>query len=305
MADVELIAPALLVDEGLSSEGIDQVLVHPIVLLQILDHHTRRPHENGRVIGTLLGQRYGNTVELTNCFAVPHAESGDDVAIGKDYNKTMLNLHLRMNRKETVVGWYASASSDDDGSNLIRDTSSLIHEFYATEAEEGDPIHLLVDTRLRDERVPLKAYRNSQLFLQNDHVGNMFHEIKVALKHTEAEAICMHELIAADKEIVGKEKDEKRGLVEAMEQLNAFLDNTLTYVNDVVDGKVKADAHMGRKIADSLSTIPSLNGDVADGLFHDSLQDLLTVSYLSNITRTQLAISEKLNASLGAAPSKN
>jgi hypothetical protein len=65
-------------------------------------------------------------VEVTNCFAVPHAERGDEVAIGKDFNKQMLSLHLRANRKEQVVGWYASCAG---GHGEIADTSSLIHEF--------------------------------------------------------------------------------------------------------------------------------------------------------------------------------
>ena len=56
----------------------------------------------------------------------------------------MLALHLRANRKETVVGWYASAALGDvegeEAPDLIANTSSLIHEFYAEESDEGDPI---------------------------------------------------------------------------------------------------------------------------------------------------------------------
>jgi translation initiation factor 3 subunit F len=79
-----------------------------------------------------------------------------------------------------------------------------------------------------------------------------------------------------------------------------LLDSTLTYVDSVVDGKTAADPDVGRKIADTLATIPRVRPEVFDKLFHNSLQDLLMVTYLSNITRTQLTIAEKLNASLGA-----
>ena len=80
-------------------------------------------------------------MEVTNCFAVPHAERGEEVAIGKDFNKQMLALFNRTSRKEVVVGWYASTAAPTEGTNnhLIADTSSLIHEFYAGESEEGDP----------------------------------------------------------------------------------------------------------------------------------------------------------------------
>lgn len=53
-------APALLMDDGIDS--VSHVIVHPLVLLHVLDHHTRRQEVSGRVIGTLLGRRDGKTV---------------------------------------------------------------------------------------------------------------------------------------------------------------------------------------------------------------------------------------------------
>ena len=73
----------------------------------------------------------------------------------------MLALYNRTNRKKSVVGWYASAalpveeggvvSKVSTNNDLILDTSSLIHEFYAGECDEGDPVHLVVDTRLQQD----------------------------------------------------------------------------------------------------------------------------------------------------------
>jgi translation initiation factor 3 subunit F len=42
--------------------GVSTVIVHPIVLLSVLDHHNRRQEGGGRVIGTLLGKREGDRV---------------------------------------------------------------------------------------------------------------------------------------------------------------------------------------------------------------------------------------------------
>ena len=111
-------------------------------------------------------------MELTNCFAVPHAERGDEVAIGKDFNKQMLSLHLRANRKEQVVGWYASCAPTVSGE--IADTSSLIHEFYAGEVEEGsDPIHLVVDTRLNEDSLFVKAFKSTPVQVQGEPLANL------------------------------------------------------------------------------------------------------------------------------------
>ena len=59
------------------------------------------------------------------------------------------------------------------------------------------------------------------------------------------------------------------------------------------------DAEKGRQISDTLASIPMIRPEVFDKLFHSSLQDLLMVSYLSNATRTQMEIAQKLNATLG------
>jgi translation initiation factor 3 subunit F len=295
-------APALLFEED-TDTIVTEVIVHPLVLLHVLDHHTRRQEANGRVIGTLLGRRDGKTVEVTNCFAVPHAERGDEVAIGKDFNKTMLGLHLRSNRKEVVVGWYASAANGGDAENspaLIADTSSLIHEFYSGETEEGDPVHLVVDTRLLQDKISIQAYKSTPVLVQGEPMGNLFHELRLAMASNESETICLHEMIEGDESNGNKaEIDSTTALQISMEKLHTLLEDTLQYVNSVVEGKVLPDAEVGRQIADTMATVPRIRPEVFDRLFQDSLQDLLMVTYLSNITRTQLTIAEKLNASLG------
>ena len=61
-------SPALLLNNDITNTGLDDsqavnsVVVHPLVLLSILDHHTRRQNGAGRVIGTLLGRRDGDKV---------------------------------------------------------------------------------------------------------------------------------------------------------------------------------------------------------------------------------------------------
>ena len=70
--------PALLLQNDASSktmantlsdtDAVSCVVVHPLVLLSVLDHHTRRQEGAGRVIGTLLGRRDGEKVRAANKF---------------------------------------------------------------------------------------------------------------------------------------------------------------------------------------------------------------------------------------------
>ena len=58
-----------------------------------------------RVIGTLLGIRTENEVEIHNAFAVLHSETSEQVAVDMEYHRTMYELHHKVRPKEVIVGW--------------------------------------------------------------------------------------------------------------------------------------------------------------------------------------------------------
>lgn len=193
----------------------------------------------------------------------------------------------------------------------IADTSSLIHEFYAGECDD-DPVHLVVDTSLTNDTIALKAYKSTPVQVKGEPLANLFHEIRLAIKPTESERICVDQMIRHstnnseaddtnnDTNALSSplEEDSTSALQLSMERLYGMLETASSYVDSVVDGSVPADDKVGRKIADTLSSVPRIRPEVFDRMFNDSLQDLLMVTYLSNITRTQLTIAEKLNAAL-------
>ena len=146
----------------------------------------------------------------------------------------------------------------------------------------------------------------------------MLHEMRLVLKSSESERIAVNEMIKAQDLATDDSSDARTSLNErdkasapsrdktlspsdensvrhSMETLLSMLDTASEYVNRVVYGKMPADDDVGRRIADTLSSVPRVRLEVFDRMFGDSLQDLLMVTYLSNITRTQLTIAEKLN----------
>jgi translation initiation factor 3 subunit F len=214
----------------------------------------------------------------------------------------MLALHLRANPRETVVGWYATALPVDGGTDTkcIADTSSLIHEFYAGECDD-DPIHLVIDTGLAVDALPIRAYKSIPVCVKGEPLANMFHEMRLSLKSSESERICVDRMIASSSGTDGApaSADEGAALQLSMERLLVMLETCSGYVDEVVDGSISPDDEIGRDISETLSSVPRIRPEVFDRLFNDSLQDLLMVTYLSNITKTQLLIAEKLNETLG------
>ena len=155
----------------------------------------------------------------------------------------------------------------------------------------------------RRTNLSMRAFKNTPVVIQGEQLGNLFHELRLKLKSNEPETICLGEMIQGDSNLgehpVNAVAGSDDSLQEAMENLDAQLASVLSYVDSVVEGKTKADPEIGRIIAEALSTVPRVHPDIFDKIFHESLKDLLMVTFLSNITRTQLTISEKLNESLG------
>ena len=129
-------------------------------------------------------------------------------------------------------------------------------------------------------------------------MANMFHELRLTLQNSEPETLALHRMVEDSKGKLTRESSNEPLLI-SMEKLYNLLETASDYVDSVIDGKTSPDAEIGRKVADTLATVPRIRPEVFDKLFNDSLQDLLMVTYLSNITQTQLSIAEKLNASLG------
>jgi len=77
------------------------VVVHPLVLLSVTDHASRTAVGKGkRVVGVLLGQDHGKTINVANSFAVPFEEDERDARtwfLDHDYIEGMLEMFKKVN----------------------------------------------------------------------------------------------------------------------------------------------------------------------------------------------------------------
>ncbi|KAL5214307.1 hypothetical protein ABZP36_003459 [Zizania latifolia] len=96
----------------LSGRTLEKVVVHPLVLLSIVDHYNRVARDTRkRVVGVLLGTSSRGSVDVTNSYAVPFEEDDKDPRIwflDHNYHESMFSMFKRINAKEHVVGWYST-----------------------------------------------------------------------------------------------------------------------------------------------------------------------------------------------------
>ena len=80
-----------------------KVVVHPIVLLNVVDHYTRMSKiqsPNKRVVGVLLGNiNYDGVVDVLSSYAVPFVEVENVWFFDHNYHETLASMSLKDNRR--------------------------------------------------------------------------------------------------------------------------------------------------------------------------------------------------------------
>jgi len=151
-----------------TSEGDETVVeVHPVVMFSILDHYMRRNEGQDRVIGTLLGYKDGNKVYVSDCYAVPHyvQEGGGNALIGSEYSREMFQLQqiASIDKREKIIGWYATTPDGE----CISTSTVIFHEFYGQSSSIANPLHMVVDTSLVNNRLITKCFVSKRVQIKS------------------------------------------------------------------------------------------------------------------------------------------
>ncbi|CAL9202101.1 unnamed protein product [Musa hybrid cultivar] len=162
----------------------------------------------------------------------------------------MYMSHLKVNPKEVTVGWFSTGFGVSGG-------SALIHDFYVKELKEAvkefkdtqnilPPIHLTVDTGLRNGQASIKAYILVNLSLGDRPLAAQFQEIHLDLKMIEAERVGSDVLKTT---VTDKLPNDLEGMEASTKRLYAPIDDIFKYVDDVVEGRAAPDNDIGRFLA--------------------------------------------------------
>lgn len=263
------------------------VRLHPVILASIVDSYERRNEGAARVIGTLLGTVDKHSVEVTNCFSVPHNESEDEVAVDMEFAKNMYELHKKVSPNELILGWYATGHD-------ITEHSVLIHEYYSREAP--NPIHLTVDTGLQNGRMSIKAYVSTLMGVPGRTMGVMFTPLTVKYAYYDTERIGVDLIMKtcfSPNRVIGLSSDLQQ-VGGASARIQDALSTVLQYAEDVLSGKVSADNTVGRFLMSLVNQVPKIVPDDFETMLNSNINDLLMVTYLANLTQSQIALNEKL-----------
>jgi len=266
-----------------SDEPYQLVEIFPFVTLSILDLHIRRESTLDRVIGALLGKIEDGVVYVKNCFQVPHQDH-EEIAVDMDYYSTMVKLHSQINPKDRIVGWYSTG---------LRDSSVLLHNFFTKEMN-ASPIHLIVDPN-PDGKLIVYCYYGVSIELGNLQNLHLFKPLDFKYTATLQERVGLESLSRA-RDTGQVPIQNMKSITELIQEILRLVDSVQGYVKSVIAGGREGTYNMGVLIEEVLSLLPT-NEDEFLNLFESGLQDVLMITYLSNLSKKHLQLSEQLRAS--------
>lgn len=289
--------------------------VHPLVIFSILDHYQRRNDGQSRVVGTLLGQQLeGNVIEIKQAFPVPHEEEEESATIQIEYHHSMLALYKQVSPKDVVVGWYSTSGSNESSATTgtpeqLDYITSLMHEVYRGQMPPHssiEPLHLNVDVSMKGGmkitgNVNQVTRTRSANGAAQDLLAN-FQPVPLEMHAYEEEKIGVDALISgvpdddarldAPATFLTESENIEASVVKILESIESLE----AYIDKVAAGEIQnPDTNLALQIHNLLSAMPTLDAATFTATFATHIQDLLSIVYLANMTKNQLAIADKAN----------
>jgi len=274
--------------EQLTALATTTVVVHPLVLLSVTDHHARSISRgsNKRVVGVLLGQDNGKTVNVANSFGLPFEEDEKDSKtwfLDHNYIEGMWEMFKKGNARERMIGWYHTGPKLRASDQEIND---LFKRFIAR------PVMVIVDVRPQTVGIPTDAYfAVEEIKDDGTETRKTFLHVPSAIDAEEAEEIGVEHLLRDIKDSTTTTLSTRVAeQLASLRGLQSRLTDIRNYLQDVARGKTPVNHQIVYNLQDALNLLPDLNDSALTQSFSSTTNDELLVVYLSSLMRAVIAL---------------
>jgi len=301
-------------DENRESASGLEFKLHPLVLINVSDHHTRtKANEQQpagqpagavvKVIGILLGSQSGRTVDISNSFEVKYSRDGGSGAISLDMP---FLLHKQEQYKQVfpkldVVGWYAT------GEELLPEDMEVNR---ALAALNESPCFLLLNPRVDPARKELPVtLHETELHVVEGAPTPVFVRAHYTVETSDAERIGVDQVA----------KITASGRASGAEQLSAHLSGLHSALKMLLQrtrlveglvGRTRAGTEaphpaLLRKVHSLVSSLPAMDTPAFTQQLHTEHNDALLVLLLATMTKGVSSVGDTLDKVLAAYDHKS
>lgn len=275
---------------------IEKVVVHPLVLLSVVDHFHRmsKVGNQKRVAGVLLGSVRNKILDVANSFAVPFDEDDRDASVwylDHDYLDLMSTMFKKVNAKERIVGWYHTGPKLHP--NDIR-INELIRRF------NPNSVLVIIDAKPKDLGLPTEAYiAVEEVHDDGTPTSKTFEHIPSEIGAEEAEEVGVEHLLRDIRNVtVGTLSQRITNQVSSLKGLHLHLQDIHTYLEQVINGKLPTNHTIMYHLQDIFNLLPNLNVDEFIKSITVKTNDQMVVIYLASMVRSVVALHNLINNKL-------
>jgi 26S proteasome regulatory subunit N8 len=275
------------------------VVVHPTVLLSVVDHYNRtcKGAANKRAVGSVCGEIRDGNVHITNCYAVPFEEARNDPRVwyvDHLYHEDMFYMMKKVNAKERFMGWYSTGPK-------IKPADLEIHQLYRQYTPE--PVFLIIDVEPKETELPIEAYYCVDEKTSDPQFKRTFVHLPVSVDAYEAEEVGVEHLLRDLKSRsvstlatrVQEKSTSLKCLVKKLKELSEYLGAVLT---EDKKKSIPANHQIISNIQDIFNYLPDTGDEEMVRAFSVGTNDMTLALYLGNILRTTIALHDLINTKI-------
>eukprot|EP00882_Tetradesmus_deserticola_P007977 GHRQ01008401.1.p1 GENE.GHRQ01008401.1~~GHRQ01008401.1.p1 ORF type:complete len:320 (+),score=177.84 GHRQ01008401.1:360-1319(+) len=286
---------AVRVDESRNSSSGLEFKLHPLVLINVSDHHTRLKANSPDgappplVLGCLLGSQDGRAVDVANSFEIKFTVAADGAfEVDTPFLLKKQEQYKTVFPKQDIVGWYCSGSQ-------LTDRHLAVHRKISEYNES--PLLLLLDPAINHSRkdLPLVVYE-TELHVVAGAPQTIFVKANYSMETSDAERIGVDQVakILPSGKASGSEQltAHLAALHSAIQMLVAKLGVIQQQVQAVADGQLPFPHAMMRQVNSLVCSLPALDNPQFKKEYLTEYNDTLATLLLSGTTQSLAGLAE-------------
>lgn len=273
---------------------VSKVIVHPLVLLSVVDHYTRmgKIGNQKRVVGILLGSfKQKGELDISNSFAVPFDEDDRDKSVwflDHDYLEGMYSMFKKVNSKERIVGWYHTGPKLHQNDIAIND---LIRKYCS------HSVLVVIDAKPKDLGLPTEAYYSvEEVHDDGTPTSKTFEHVLSEIGAEEAEEVGVEHLLRDIKDTtLGTLSQRITNQLSGLKGLYTQINEIKNYLELVVTDKLPINHNIIYLLQDIFNLLPDTNTQEFVKAAYVKTNDQMLVVYLASLVRSVIALHNLIN----------
>ncbi|KAI8466246.1 MAG: 26S proteasome regulatory subunit [Monoraphidium minutum] len=253
----------------------EKVVLHPLVLLSVVDHYNRTARDTKkRVVGLLLGDTHKGQVDVTNSFAIPFEEDDQDPTIwflDHSYLENMFHMFKKVNAREKVVGWYSTGPR-------LREADVDINQLVANYCES--PVLVICEVEPKEVGLPFTAYCSVNEVREDgtEKARKVFVSVPTEVGQTEAEEIGVEHLLRNVKDAtISTLATDVAAKLQALRGLKGKLGEVQEYLGAVAGGRLPLNHDINGYLQDMFNLLPNMSAEHLSSALAVKSNDMMAV----------------------------